>query len=256
MGKRQRVVLVALLGGALVFAAMMTSLASGFFEMGFVLVVMFFLSVWALQPGLTMEENLTLLALPMILTAGAILLAERPNLLIPWKYFLPPVFSGIMYVTLLAENIFHVSYGRSIPLLRAARTVGYLLTLGAVFVLSSVFFSLHFSAIFNSLGMFVIGGTSVGQALWQVELARTSLRNLVLASSIAALSVGEVALVISFWPAAPLVSGLVMTTVVYFLIGIVQHSWQNYLERRTVMEYLLVGLVMMAVLLLSTSWSG
>ena len=256
MSKRQRVVLVALLGGALVFSTMLTSLVSGVFEIALVLVTMFFLSMWALRPDLSFEEYLTLLALPMLLTSGAVLLAERPNLLVPWKYFMPPVFSAGLYVTLLAENIFHVSYDRSIPLLRAARTVGYLLTLGTVFLLSSVFYSLHFSAIVNGLVMFVVGGAAVGQALWQVELARTSVRNLILAAAISALAVGEVAVAVSFWPAAPLVSGLVMTTVVYFLIGMVQHSWQENLERRTVLEYLVVGLLMMAVLLLSTSWSG
>jgi Protein of unknown function (DUF5656) len=254
--KRQKVVVTSLVGGALVFVAMMTSLTSGFFEMGVVLVVVYLLSIWALRPGLSSEEHLTLLALPIILTAGVVLLVELPNLLIPWKYFLPPIFSAGLYVTLLAENVFHVSYDRSIPLLRAARTVGYLLTLGSVFLFSSVIFSFHFPAFLNSLIMLVVGGAAVGQALWHVELARTSMRLLVLASTIAALTVGEVAAVISFWPAAPLLSGLVMTTVTYFLIGIVQHSWQENLDRRTVVEYVLLGSVMIVVLLLGTSWGG
>jgi hypothetical protein len=256
MNKRQKVVVTALAGGTLVFAAMTTSLASGLVEIVVMLIAVCLLSIWALRPGLSFEEHLTLLVLPVLLTAGIVLLAERPNLLIPWKYFLPPVFSVGLYVTLLAENIFHVAYDRSIPLLRAARTMGYLLTLGTVFLLSSVVYSLHFSVLVNSLIMLVVGGAAVGQALWQVELARTSFRSLVLASAISMLAVGEVAAVISFWPAAPLVDGLVMTTVTYFLIGMVQHSWQDNLDRRTVVEYVLVGTVMMVVLLLSTSWIG
>lgn len=256
MGKRQKIVITALGGGALVFVAMTTSVASGFFEMILILVIVYLLSVWSLRPGLSSIEHLTLLALPITLTAGVVVLAERPNLLIPWKYFLPLVFSAGLYVTLLAENVFHVSYDRSIPLLRAARTVGYLLTLGSVFLLSSVVFSLHFSAFMNSVIMLVVGGTAVGQALWQVELARTSMRSLILAAAISALTVGEVALVVSFWPAAPLLDGLVMTTVTYFLIGMVLHNWQANLDKRTVVEYALVGSAMILVLLFGTSWGG
>ena len=115
---------------------------------------------------------------------------------------------------------------------------------------------MHFSAVVNGLVMIIVGAAAVGQALWQVELARTSFRNLLLASVVSAISVGEIAAVISFWPAPPLVSGLVLTTITYFLIGMVQHSWQENLDRRTVVEYVLVGSAMLLVLLLSTSWVG
>src|SRR5207302_1560815 len=92
MSKRQKVVLAALAGGAVVFVAMMTSLVSGLVEIVVIVGVVSLLSRWVLGPGLSWEEHLTVLTLPMLLAGGVALLAERPNLLIPWKYFLPPGF--------------------------------------------------------------------------------------------------------------------------------------------------------------------
>ena len=45
------------------------------------------------------------------------------------------VYGVVVYINLLAENIFNVSAERNIPLLRAARTVGYLVTLFVSFAL-------------------------------------------------------------------------------------------------------------------------
>src|SRR5581483_10636832 len=192
MTKRQKIVITPIISAALVWLAMTTSfLGPGLVEVVLVMGIAYLLSAWALQPDLTGFEYVTLLALPTLLTAGVVLTAEIPNLPVPWKYFLPPVYGAGMYVTLLAENIFNVSAERQVPLLRAARTIGYLLTLGVTFLVGGLVFSRHLPAYFNALAMSVAGGAGVGQALWQVSLNQTSRRKLVLASIISGFSVGQ-----------------------------------------------------------------
>lgn len=256
MTKRRKIVLASIFAAGLAFFTMVTSFGPDAVEVVVVMSLVYLACLWALQPIKTRGELATLLALPILLTAGVILTGQTPNLPVPWKYFLPPGYGAAMYVTLLAENIFNVSGERHVPLLRAARTVGYLMTLGVVFLISALLFTRHLPGYFNFVVMFLAGGAAVGQALWQVLLNKTNRRKLVLASLISAISTGELALVISFWPVAPLVAGLALTTLVYVLVGLIQHDWQENLTRRTIMEYLFVSVGVFLALLFSTSWSG
>ncbi len=256
MSKRQKIVVTTIFGSALIFGAMLTNIGPGLVEVVVVTGLVYLLSAWALQPGLTGIEYSTLLALPTLLTAGVTLTAQVENLPIPGKYFLPLGYGAALYLTLLAENIFNVSASRGIPLLRAAQTIGYLLTLGTGFLVSGLLFSRHFPSWLNFLAMFVVGGAAVGQALWQVTLDETNRIKLVLGSLVSALCIGELALVISFWPVHPLAAGLALTTMLYLLIGLIQHDWQENLNKRAVLEYLLVGIAVLLLLVFTTSWSA
>lgn len=256
MTKRRKIVLASIFAAGLALLTTIANLEPGALEVVGVMALVYLACVWALQPIKSGLEYWTLLALPILLTAGVVLTIQTPNLPIPWKYFLPPGYGAALYVTLLAENIFNVSGERHVPLLRAARTVGYLMTLGVVFLVSSLLFTRHLPGYFNFLIMFLVGGAAVGQALWQVLLNKTNRRKLVLASLVSAISTGEIALVISFWPVAPLAAGLAITTLVYVLIGLIQHDWQENLTRRAIMEYLFVSVGVFLALLISTSWSG
>lgn len=256
MSKRQKIATAAVIAAALVFGAMQTSLAQGLIEFVIVLLAVYGLSVWALQPGLAGLDYLTLLALPTLLAGAVMLSIEVQEIIPPWKYFIPLGFGIGTYIVLLSENIFNVSTQRLVPLLRAARTVSYLLTLAVTFVLATLIFNRSLAAAVNGAVLFLVGGAAVAQALWPVNLQQTTRRKLVLASLVSAVSVGELALVISFWPVAPLGAGLAITTLVYFLIGLIQHDWQENLTGRAVTEYLTVTLIVFLVLLFSTTWSG
>ena len=256
MTKRQRIVITSIVSSGAVFASMVLPYLPPYIEVVVVVVIAYLLCIWALRPDISGEEYFTTLALPTLLTIGVILFSERPNLPIPWKYFIPPIYGVGMYLTLLVENIFNVSVSRTIPLLRAAKTVGYLLTIGVSFIIATLIFTLHLPSHINFVGLFLVGGMVVGQALWQVELADTDRRKLVLASLVSALSVGELGFVISFWPIHPLGAGLAITTMIYFLIGMLQHNWQQSLDRRATIEYIAVGATVIVLLILTTSWKG
>jgi hypothetical protein len=244
------------MAAVLLLVATSTSFVSTAFEAAAVVVIVYGLSVWSLQPGLNPEEFLTLLALPTLLTVGAVLLSEQLNV-VPWRYFLPVAFGVGLYLTLLVENIFHVAASQVIPLLRAARTVGYLLTLGTMFILATLVFNLRMISYVNALVMFLVGGVVVSQALWSVRSLGMQKRGWLLSASlVSALVMGELALLLGFWPVRPLMAGLVMATMTYFLIGVVEHDWQNNLDRRTVIEYTVVGSLVLLLLIFTTSWTG
>lgn len=256
MTKRQKIVIASILAAGLSFVAMVTDLGPGLVEVVIAMGLVYLVATWALQPDIEGVEFATLLALPLLLTAGVVLTAEFENLPVPWKYFLPPSYGAGMYLILLAENIFNISEERQVPLLRAAQTIGYLLTLGATFLVATLIFAKHMPAWANFLSAFLVGGMAVGQALWQVQLGKTNIRKLVLDSIVSGLSVGELALVISFWPIHPLQGGVAVTTLVYVLIGMIQHHWQENLTRRALLEYLVISATVFLLLLASTSWSG
>jgi hypothetical protein len=255
VSKRQKIVITAIISSGLVLGAMLGSFGVPLAELLFIMTATYLLSVWSLQPDLSGWEYVTLLTLPVMLTAATVLTLGL-DLPIPAKYVIPPVYGALIYAILLTENIFNVSAERQVPLLRAARTVGYLLTLAIGFFVSTLLFTQHLPSFVNGLVMFVVGGTIVGQALWQVALTQTDRTKLLLASLVSALAVGQLALVISFWPVAPLGAGLAIATLIYFLIGMIQHDWQENLTRRTTVEYFIVALAVLLLLFLSTSWGG
>jgi hypothetical protein len=256
MSKRRKIVITSIVSATLVLLATILNLQPEIVEIILVMGATYLLSSWALQPDLTGWEYATLLALPTLLTAGVILMAETPDAPVPWKYLVPPIYGAALYVILLVENIFNVSAERQVPLLRAAHTIGYLSTLGVAFLVSTLLFSKELPSYGNATVMFMAGAALVGQALWQIALDETDRKKLVTASLVSALVVGELALAISFWPVHPLGAGLALTTLVYVLIGAIRHDWEGNLKRRTLLEYLLLAALVFTLLFFTTSWGG
>jgi hypothetical protein len=58
----------------------------------------------------------------------------------------------------------------------------------------------------------------------------------------------------SFWPTAITLGSLFLTSLVYVSLGIVQAKLSDRLFKKTVQEYLTVGLVVLLILLSYTSW--
>ncbi|MEK7165872.1 MAG: hypothetical protein AAB874_03655, partial [Patescibacteria group bacterium] len=134
---------------------------------------------------LVLRENLsgwayvTTLTLPAYYS-GAVYLFY---LLLPtrWLTRLPiaMLYSVGIYAILLTENIYNVAAERNIQLLRAAHSVGFLLTLLTTFFLFDTVVSLHLPFYLNMLLTLVIVFPLELQALWSMELtpgiSRTSL---------------------------------------------------------------------------------
>ncbi len=216
----------------------------------------YFLSAWSLSEGLNGVEWLTVLALPVLFTVGVSLFYFLTPVL--WLARLPLIFLyGVgLYGLLLTENIFSVAAIRTIQLLRSAHAVSFLLTLVTSFFLYNVVLSFRETPWFNFLLIFSISLPVFLQGLWCINLEEKLTARIWLYSLGSALVLGEIALVFSFWPVTVAVGSLSLTTSLYILLGLIQHYFSERLFRRTINEYIGVGIAILIVIFLTTHWGG
>lgn len=238
-----------------------------------ILVASYFLSLWSLSTpklkdktqspinkliayDLSGVELITMFVLPVLLTASFSLffLIFLPTLWL--RFFLVGSFAISLYIILLSENIFNVSAARGIPLLRAAQTVGYLTTLFVSFAFYSLLFSMGFDSWLIGLIVMASGTVLFAQAFWQLELKETLSNDLINAALVGGLVIGQIAVMLTFWPLRPLGAGLALTTIVYVVLGLLQHQIKERLNANTAREYLIVGIAVFLLLILITSWPG
>jgi len=212
------------------------------------------LTFWSLKEALHGPIWLTSWILPLFFTTGVGLF-----------YFLLPgsLLSAIpiiiiyllgMYALFLSENIFAVAAIRTIQLFRSASAVSFLLTLVTSFFLYDTVFSFRLPFYFNGLFVFIISFFLLLQGIWSVNLEEKISFSVLLYSFFLSLGMGEVALVHSLWPTAITLGSLFLTTLIYVSLGIVQAKLSDRLFKKTVLEYLTVGLVVLLVLFGFTQW--
>lgn len=216
----------------------------------------FFLSAFAMRDGLKGIEWITLLTLPAAFTAAIALF----YFLLPvrWLTRIPVVlfYALGMYALLLTENIYNVAAERSIALLRAAHTIGFLLTLVTYFLLVQTVLAFRFNAIINAAVIGAISLVLIFQVLWSMELSeKVSARLLAIVATLT-LVFTQLSWVFSFWPVQPTIQALFLTTSFYTIAGMAQQYLVERLYRKNVIEFFLVTLVVFVVVLFATNWRG
>lgn len=212
------------------------------------------LTLLVLKENLKGIEFLSLVILPVMFTVS-----------IAFSYFLLPVrwltrvptvvvYSFIMYAAFLTENIYNVAAHRSIQLLRAAQTVGLLISLITAFLLFNTVFSFHLPSYSNAILIFIITLPLAFQALWSVVLEERLTSNVGIPSLVVALLFSEIAFILSIWPINTTITALFLTTLLYSLIGILQNRLLDKLFPNTLREYLIVMLITFILALVTTSW--
>ncbi len=213
------------------------------------------LTVWAIREDIKGIEWVTLFILPVLFTLSVALF----YFLLPvrWLTRLPTVifYAVGMYAILLSENIFNVSANRSIQLLRAAQSVGYLITLVVLFLFVNIIFSFHLPIYQNFLFLFIISSCLFLQLYWAVTLEEKFNSRLVLFSLGSGLGIGELAYALSFWPVRTTIAALFIASVFYTVAGVVQEYFAEKLFRGVVREYLWVTVLVFLLTLLATHWS-
>lgn len=256
--KRTKITLTAVFLAVGVFLLPSVPFESKYLFIFFLMVSTYGLSFWSLKYQLKKIEYVTLFVLPVLICLDACLIFLEFERFFQTNFFLKLMGAtgiGILtYVTLLVENIFNVSSGRSIPLLRAGHTVGYLATLVVVFLQAALLYNLNLSPWFLVGLIFISMFTLFLQALWQTELEEHITFDIALSSFIFAIICSQIALAFSFWPLNPLSFGLTQASTVYLLLGLKQHQIKNNLSKQVVREYLLMGFSIFALLLFVTGW--
>ncbi|HEX7455892.1 MAG TPA: hypothetical protein VF303_00275 [Candidatus Nanoarchaeia archaeon] len=252
--KRQKIAISSLLLASGIFALPVMEGTNQVVLLSAIVTASYFLSVWSIYAEFSSFELISLFVLPVILTATFALFLSGFQVSIGVRLILALIYVAAMYTILLSENIFNVSVDRNIPLVRAARTVGYLATLFVSFAFFTLLFGLGLNNLLFAIVATLVSSLLFAQGFWQIELKETNPVRLVYFSLVGGLIVGEVAWALSFWPLQPSKVGLTAAAAVYVILGVLQHHIRENLTRRTLFEYIFVGMSLVLLLIISTSW--
>lgn len=212
-------------------------------------------SLWGSWEGL---KILPVMILPSFFTLSMIFISALPP--IPTNFILmllvTLVYGFSFYSLLLIANIYSVSAIRTIPLIRAAHTVGFLFTLVTNLLLFHALFSFHFSAFVNYAAAVVIAFPLSMQSLWAITLDDHVSLGLLTRAGLCAYIIAQVVLILSFWPSNSAMKALFITLMMYVVLGILHHEIQDRIQKHYIAEYLSFGLVALTILTLTTSWRG
>lgn len=254
MTKRKKFVAVAIILSIGLLAVQLVKLEIRYQAIAVLSILAYLFSAWALYKDLSGIEWLTVLILPVLYTVSSGLF----YFLLPERWFSRFVVAGLhgfgVYALLLTENIYSVAAYRTIQLLRAAQTVGFLLTLTTAFFLFDTTFSLRLQFWLNFFLVFLAVFLLVLQSLWSVKLEEKIDKRVFLYTFFISLILAEIALFLSFWPVTVATGSLFLTTSLYVLLGISSEHFKERLFRKTINEYLWVGVVVFLVTFFITTW--
>ncbi|GEM_PF-113868 len=256
LSKREQFVVITVI---LTIGLLLTQLIS--IDVRYVMVIVlsvltFVLAAFGLRDDLKGIEWVTLLTLPTAYAAAVSLF----YFLLPvrWLTRIPIVigFAVGMYALLLTENIYNVAAERTIALLRAAHSVGFLLTLVTYFLLLQAILAFRLTAPLNALFVGVVSFFLIFQCLWAIELeghVSVRLRHL---SVLLTVVFVQLAWGFSFWPVSLVLQALFITTCFYSLVGMAQQYLVEKLYKKTVIEFFSVTILVFVIVFLATHWRG
>lgn len=244
--RRKFVISAALLSIGLFFAQRLPP-ESRYLAIAGVGVLAYLLSAWSLAKELKGIAWITNLILPTIYPVAVGLF-----------YFLLPqaawtrglvllIFAVTMYGLLLTANIFAVASIRTIQLLRAGRTVGFLLSVLTAAFLYHVIFALRLPYL---MVVVLVGVSSVLlllSGIWSYTLTNHLEKEELATSLVGGLVMMQAALPLTFWLIDAPLSGITLSMMMYVQLGILQHEAEKRLFTRTVQEYLGFAIIVLIV---------
>lgn len=225
-----------------------------FWVIGGLSILTILLFAWSLYEGLGIDATLLTLVLAPIFTLGVGLFW----FLLPTTIFarIPiVVLYGVgIYALCLTANIYTISAIRTIALARAAKGVGFVLTLLTFFLVFDAILSLR-SPIWVTVPLSIIGSFPLFlQGLWTSSLEKYLDKQILINAIFFSLGIGEIALLLYFWPVTVVVGSLFLTIGVYMLLGLGQANLEGRLFKTTIREYLTIGIVVFITMFFATHW--
>lgn len=256
LSKRQQFVMVTLL---LTGGLILTQVVPADFRYAMVALltaVSYVAIAFTLREDLHGIEWVTVLVLPTLFTTGVSMF----YFLLPVRWLTRLPIAGLyavgLYALLLTENIYHVASNRSIALLRAAHSVGFLLTLITYFLLVSTVFSFRFPIILTIGATGIITYLLIFQSLWAIEFGEEASSRIVRFSFVLSAVFVELVWVFMFWPVKSVLVSLFLTTSYYSLVGMTQQYLAEKLYKKTVIEFFSVAAIVFVIVLFATRWRG
>lgn len=220
---------------------------------GFFLVT-YLISAWALFGDLKGIEWLTILTLPAMYSVAMGLFYYLLPENIWSRLIIITIFGLGLYAIYLTENIYSVAAIRTIQLLRAAHAVGFLMTVLTLVLMYNTIFSLRWPWWVNGLLVIGVSWPLLIQAFWSVRLPEHLGKDILVPAGGVAILLGEFAFILSLMPVTVWIASLFLATIVYVVLGLVQHALDERLYLRTVYEYVGVGVFVLIATLLVTPW--
>ena len=93
-------------------------------------------------------------------------------------------------------------------------------------------------------------------SLWSVDLKAINMREVYAYSLIIAILMGQLGIVLAFWPIKALMGSLVLVAGLYALLGIFQQRLANRIFLGNYIEYVVFSLIVAVTGFLITSWRG
>lgn len=274
MTKRFKFILVSFILGLFLWLSNLVVVENRLTVVLAVTAVSYILSVWVLFEDLKGMEWLILMILPVMFTLGSGLFGNLlpdavPNLLgfrfgIETSMVFAKIVRGLflllyvlgMYAIYLLENIFSVASIRTIQLLRAARSTGFVMTLVVALFFYSVALSLKLPFYWVGLVSGVVSLVLSYGHFWVTDIKAENLYLVKMYSLSISLLMWLVGMAISFWPIRSFMGGLLLTAFFYSHLGVLE----NYLSHRgqgdSLTEYMVFGLIIFVIGFLTTSWRG
>ena len=226
---------------------------TGIFGLTLLAILLFY---WSLYETIGRNATLLSIVLPAMFTFGVGLFW----FLLPSTFFarLPVVVMyGVgMYALISTSNIFNVSIIKSIALARAAKGVGFVLTLFTSFLLYDAILSLRSNYFFTVASVIIVSFPLLLQGLWVSKLEKNIEKEQLVYAGVLAYAVGTVSMILYFWPVTIVVGSLFLTVTMYVLLGLAQSKIEGRLFKSTLKEYLLVGVLVFLAMIFATHWRG
>lgn len=158
------------------------------------------------------------------------------------------LFGVSMYGLLLTTNIFAVASIRTIQLLRAARAVGFLLTILTSALFFHFIFSLRVGVPYVALLTLLVALPLFLFGVWSYTLTERFAEKELGYSLIGGLVLMEVAVAISFWLVDVSLISIFLSMIVYVVLGLMQHELEERLFVRTLQEYVGFGILVFVII--------
>jgi hypothetical protein len=254
MSKRRRFVTTSLLLSLGFIAIQFLNDQNRFWAIGALGVLTVILFAWSLLENLGRNQTLLTLVLPTVFTLGVgifwFLLPASIYTKIPIVIF----YAIGIYVLSLTMNIYSVATNRTIALLRAARGVGFVLSLVTFFLVFDAILSLRTQIYILVPSVFLVSLPMYMQGFWAIILEREFSKDLFLLSIICSLITAEIATALYFWPVTVVVGSLFLTVSSYVLLGLGQSKLEERLFSATIREYLIIASLVFIAMFFATHW--
>lgn len=254
MSKRKRFLITSALLSLGFIGIQLLSEQFRFASIGILGILTVILFAWCLWEGLGVELTLMSLILPTYFTIGVGLFWFLLPSNIFARFPIVILYGLGIYALCLTANIYTVAAIRTIALMRAARGVGFVLTLLTFFLVFDTILSLRWPIYLNLLISLLSSIPLFLQGFWTVTLDKKFNFQLLKISLVSSLVMGEIAVALFFWPVTVVVGSLFLTVSAYMLLGLGQAELEGRLFAQTLREYLVVAGAVFLGMFLVTRW--